>query len=74
LRELAALANKVPKSAVIAAVESAGIELRDTQPLNILLILFTFAVLNNGTDCSDEQPLNIVSIVVIFAVLNNGTD
>jgi hypothetical protein len=49
LRELAAFAKFV-KSVVIDAVESAGIELSDTQEVNILSILVTLAVLNKGTD------------------------
>jgi hypothetical protein len=50
LREMQLFAKKAPKSDVIAAVESAGIEFSDWQALNILLILVTLTVLNEGTD------------------------
>jgi hypothetical protein len=50
LRELAPFAKLAPKSVVIAAVESVGIELSEEQLKNILGIFVTFAVLNEGTD------------------------
>jgi len=74
LRELEPFAKVAPKSDVIAAVESAGIELSDWQLLNILSIVVTLAVLNNGTDWRDGQALSIFCIFATFAVLNKGTD
>ena len=38
---------------VTKVVLKLGIKFNDVQPENILLILFTFAVLNNGTDCKE---------------------
>jgi hypothetical protein len=73
LSELAPFA-KVVKSVVIAAVESAGIELSDKQLRNIALIFVTLAVLNKGTDLRDWQVLNILLIFVTFAVSKSGTD
>ena len=46
---------KFVKSDVIAAVESAGIELSEKQVLNIALIFVTLAVLNKGTVCRLQQ-------------------
>jgi len=65
--------KSVPPDVVIEFVDSAGIDLSEIQPLNIIDIFVTFDVLKVGIDLSEIQLLNIDDISVVPLVLNNGT-
>jgi hypothetical protein len=66
--------KSVPEVVVMLAVERAGMECKDGQFDNIVLILVADAVLNSGIDCRLSQDANIDDNVDNDDVkLNNGT-